>query len=320
MLFPCCRQLGCCPDQQASSQPGPSSRRRLGRRSFALQHARELPGATVSVSVEETSSSKSRYEQLTACLSKTNSNTGVTQAYCIKRFGQVTEGNGSPTSAPTQAAAGRRRRAQSAMTGQCEHGGRPTASTGCVIVVAGLPTVFHLHAKTCADAVTQRWGKYAATKPKVATFASAFAGGFAGIPTAALATVGAGQSFVASCPGCTWPTAFDVIAGVLALNGTTLSGHARNQGGAIMMKTGGRATVSGAIFRNNKATVGQRDQLVEYTATAGPRGGAAWEGRGSLGQHLLGWRRLVCGAVGFAAAGCWEYRVLTVIAEAYKVY
>ena len=236
-MFPCCRSMGCCPDQQGS-------RRALGTRGAPRFAPRSTPAVAATVSVEEGSAGKTQYERVMHCLS---SGANPTAAKCTKRG--------------AQALSRRRRRAQQSKTMQCEHGGRPTASTGCVIVVAGLPTVFHFHANTCADAVTQRWGKYAATKPKVATFASAFAGGFAGIPTAALATVGAGQSFVASCPRCTWPTAFDVVAGVLALNGTTLSGHMRVQGGAIMMKTGGRATVSDAIFRNNKATVGSATNL-----------------------------------------------------------
>ena len=59
LLFPCCRQLSCCPDQMVGS------RRSLGTK--AMQ-PRGLPAVSVSVSIEETSSSKSTYDSTMLCL------------------------------------------------------------------------------------------------------------------------------------------------------------------------------------------------------------------------------------------------------------
>ena len=79
LLFPCCRTLSCCPDQQATGVDagggvsGHKKRRALGRRpdGFALSAApppRALPAVSVSVSVEEASSSMTTYESTMQCL------------------------------------------------------------------------------------------------------------------------------------------------------------------------------------------------------------------------------------------------------------
>ena len=78
--FPCCRSLSCCPDQQGEGVDagggvsGHKKRRALGRRpdGFALSAPpppRALPAVSVSVSVEEASSSMTTYESTMQCLS-----------------------------------------------------------------------------------------------------------------------------------------------------------------------------------------------------------------------------------------------------------
>ena len=57
-LFPCCRQLGCCPDQMVGS------RRSLGAK---VMQPRGLPAVSVSVSIEETSSTHNKYSKLMTC-------------------------------------------------------------------------------------------------------------------------------------------------------------------------------------------------------------------------------------------------------------
>ena len=70
-MFPCCRAQSCCPDQ-VSSDGGThvgSRRRALGQRStYAPPVARVQPAVSVSVSVEETSSSKTTYSSTMQCL------------------------------------------------------------------------------------------------------------------------------------------------------------------------------------------------------------------------------------------------------------
>ena len=71
-MFPCCRQLNCCPDQLGGeSRPG-HRRRKLGQlaQRDSQPARRALPTVSVSVSVEESSSSKSEYESLMMCLSR----------------------------------------------------------------------------------------------------------------------------------------------------------------------------------------------------------------------------------------------------------
>ena len=152
------------------------------------------------------------------------------------------------------AALGRRRRAQSAAAGQCQHGGRPTASAGCAIAVAGLLTFINFDASACGTAVAARLGQWSTAKPKTATFAFGLklTGGFPKIPTTVVVVVDARRSFAVACNRCTWPTMF-TIAGVLNLNGTTMRDHTRANGGAIVIQKGGNVTITHCNFLSNKA-------------------------------------------------------------------
>ena len=116
-MFPCCRALGCCPDEQA--QP----RRALGQQQPRDLSPRALPGVSVSVSVsvEETSSSKTTYKKLMQCLENNPGDSSV----CQQRQGNT---GGAPTSAPTAARAvsvpgTRRLSGAQAAHAKCLHGG-----------------------------------------------------------------------------------------------------------------------------------------------------------------------------------------------------
>ena len=251
-MFPCCRALGCCPDQQTSSN-AVGSRRTLGQRSSPPRAPRGTPAVSVSVSVEETGSSMNIYEGFMTCLATPAS------AVCKAnpKFAPVLKNAG--------AALGRRRRrrrlrrrAQSATTGQCEHGGRSTASAGCAIAIAGLLTFVSFDANACGTAVATRLDQYSTAKPETATFAFGLklTGGFTKIPTTVVTVVDAGRLFAVSCNQCTWPTMF-TIAGVLNLSGTTMRDHTRSNGGAIVIQKGGNVTITDSKFLGNKAVRGR---------------------------------------------------------------
>ena len=241
-MYPCCRKLGCCPDQNSKSSPV-GSRRALGQRS-SPSAPRGTPAVSVSVSVEETSSSSNSFAGLMTCLKS------PTSGGCKKtpKFTLMIKVAGAGRRRR------RRRRAQSATTGQCEHGGRPTASAGCAIAVAGLLTFISFDANACGTAVAARLDQWSTAKPKTATFAFGLklTGGFTKIPTTVVTVVDAGRLFAVSCNQCTWPTMF-TIAGVLNLNGTTMRDHTRSNGGAIVIQKGGNVTTTNSKFLRNKA-------------------------------------------------------------------
>ena len=87
--FPCCRELGCCPDQRG--HPGGHKRRVLGQQPRKKldeeEPSRALPAVSVSVSVEETSSSQGVFKSLMTCL-----RSGKTDCY---------SGQSPPTASPT---------------------------------------------------------------------------------------------------------------------------------------------------------------------------------------------------------------------------
>ena len=105
LLFPCCRQLQCCPDQAVGS------RRSLGTKAI---HPRKLPGISVSVSIEETSSTHSSYERLMVCFKQHGTK-------CVS----MSVSMAAPTSSPTSnAALGRRSLQHNKIV--CAHNGTVT--------------------------------------------------------------------------------------------------------------------------------------------------------------------------------------------------
>ena len=65
-LFPCCRELHCCPDQKASGHR--RARRALGRRAPSAAPGRAMPAVSVAVGVEENNSAKVAYDGIVSCL------------------------------------------------------------------------------------------------------------------------------------------------------------------------------------------------------------------------------------------------------------
>ena len=98
-LFPCCRELHCCPDQKASGHRR-AARRALGRRAPSAALGRVMPGVSVAVGVEENNSAKITYDAIVACLKKKTMPGGppkdcskLTAAFDVHR---------APTAAPSQ--------------------------------------------------------------------------------------------------------------------------------------------------------------------------------------------------------------------------
>ena len=107
-LFPCCRQLGCCPDQQNDQVAMVGSRRSLGAKAT---QPRGLPAVSVSVSIEETSSSETTYGSMMQCLKSPT-------AVCLKTH-KLTAASSS------HFALGRRSLRQNGA--MCKHGGHPSS-------------------------------------------------------------------------------------------------------------------------------------------------------------------------------------------------
>ena len=66
-LFPCCRELHCCPDQKASGHRR-AARRALGHRAPSAASGRSMPAVSVAVGVEENGSAKNTYDGIVSCL------------------------------------------------------------------------------------------------------------------------------------------------------------------------------------------------------------------------------------------------------------